>query len=212
MVSFAAMSSHRHALDTLLELQALDRVPRSGYAVRGVADAESVSEHSFHLVFLAWALAAEEESLDATRVMELALLHDVAEVRFGDLPRSAAHYLPAGAKARAEAAAAADILAPLGRRATDLHAEYAAQATPEARFVAACDKLQLVLKAAVYEGWGHGGLDDFLDRPERFLEGEFDSVRRVFAELWRRRGHDILELRAPARPGAPEPSGRGGSE
>jgi len=181
------MGTHQHPLDTLLELQVLDRIPRSGYSVRGVADPESVAEHSFHLVFLAWALAAEEAGLDRARVMELALLHDVAEVRFGDLPRSAAHYLPAGAKARAEAAAAAEILAPLGPRATDLHAEYAAQATPEARFVAACDKLQLLIKTRVYESWGCTGLDELWARPERFRDSEFGVVRRIFEELWRRR-------------------------
>ena len=43
----------RHAnaslLDLLLELQTLDRVPRSGYFLRGISDCESVSEHTFHL-------------------------------------------------------------------------------------------------------------------------------------------------------------------
>ncbi len=181
------MKLNQHLLDTLLELQALDRVPRSGYCLRGVTQPESVAEHSFHLVFLAWTLAAEEPDLDRTRVMELALLHDVAEVRFGDLPRSAAHYLPEGAKASAEMSAAEEILAPLGPRAAELFAEYSQRQTPEARFVAACDKLQLFLKATVYERWGAGGLAEFWNHPERFPDGGFAAVRRLFDELQRRR-------------------------
>ena len=175
-------------LDALLELQALDRVPRAGYALRGVAEAESVSEHAFHTTFLAWALAAEEPNLDRARVVELALVHDLAEVRTGDLPRTAAHYLPEGAKARAERAATRDLLAPLGERALALVAEYQAAETQEARFVATCDKLQLLIKASVYESWGAGALGGLKVNSEAALAGtEFESVRRVVEELKARR-------------------------
>ena len=174
-------------LDLLLELQTLDRVPRSGYALRGIAAPESVSEHSFHLVFLAWSLAVDIPGLDRTRVMELALIHDLAEVRTGDLPRTAAHYLPDGAKAAAEAAAARDLLAPLDSRATDLVSEYQARETPEARFVSACDKLQLLVKAAAYEDWGAAGLDDFWNHLKEFPDGGFEPIARLAEELRDRR-------------------------
>ena len=170
-------------LDLLRELQALDRVPRSGYSLRGVAAPESVSEHGFHLVFLAWALAAELPELDRTRVMELALVHDLAEVRTGDLPRTAAHYLPDGAKATAELAAARDLLAPLGERAIQLVSEYQAGESAEARFVAACDKLQILIKASVYEDWGATGLDGFWDHLESFPDGGFARIRELAEKL-----------------------------
>lgn len=174
-------------LDLLLELQTLDRVPRSGYSLRGVPEPESVSEHTFHTAFLVWALAPEVPELDRTRLMELALVHDLPEVRFGDLPRTAADYLPPGAKAEAESAAARDLLAPLGERAAALHAEYQAKESPEARFVAACDKLHILIKALVYEGWGTTGLDEFWARGESFPDGGFEPVRRLVAELLSRR-------------------------
>lgn len=166
-------------LDLLKELQALDRVPRSGYSLRGVSDPESVSEHSFHILFLAWALAEEEPHLDRTRVMELALIHDLPEVRTGDLPRTAAHYLPPGAKAGAEMAVAQDLLAPLGTRGTELLAEYQAKETPEARFVSTCDKLQLMIKARVYEEWGNGNTGSFSRHLDDFADGGFPSVRKL---------------------------------
>jgi len=181
------MGRNSKLLDLLLELQTLDRAPRSGYSLRGIAAPESVSEHSFHLAFLVWALAPEVPKLDRARALELALIHDLAEVRIGDLPRSAAHYLPAGAKASAEAAAIADLLAPAGERAAGLFAEYQSRSTREASFVAACDKLQLLIKAFVYESWGATGLDEFWQRSGDFPDAGFEVVGRIAKELAARR-------------------------
>ena len=69
------------------------------------------------MVFLVWALGPRIEGIDVHRAMEIALLHDLAELRVGDLPRTASRYFPAGAKNAAESAAMADVLAPAGRRA-----------------------------------------------------------------------------------------------
>jgi putative hydrolase of HD superfamily len=181
------MRPNEHLLDLVLELQSLDRLPRAGYVLRGVADPESVTEHSWHVAFLVWALGRDLPEVDAARAVEIALVHDLAELRIGDLPRTAGRYFPAGAKASAESAAVAEILAPLGERAVRLYAEYQEGQTPEARLVKACDKLQLMLKVAAYERWGAGGLAEFWDNPENFPDGGFAPVRDLFAALRRRR-------------------------
>jgi putative hydrolase of HD superfamily len=182
------MRRNETLLDLLLELQTLDRVPRMGYALRGVVEAESVSEHSWHVLFLVWAVGPRIPGVDLHRAMEIALVHDLAEVRIGDLPMTAGRYFADGAKKAAEAAAMAEILAPLPARALELYAEYEAGATPEARLVKACDKLQLMLKVAVYEGWGAGGLGEFWENPENFPDGGFPALRELFEELRARRG------------------------
>lgn len=174
-------------LDLLEELQTLDRVPRLGYSLRGVPDPESVSEHSFHVVFLVWALAPRVDGLDVLRALELALVHDLAEVRFGDLPRTAAHYLPKGAKAQAERRAMADLLAPLGSSKAGLLDEYQAGESLEARFVSVCDKLQLVLKAGVYERWNAGDVAEFGDALRHFDDGGFAPVAELVSALRQRR-------------------------
>lgn len=178
---------NNHLIELLLELQTLDRVPRSGYALRGIADPETVSEHSFHLLFLAWSLALELPDLDRLRILELALVHDLPEVRTGDLPRTVNRYLPQGAKATAERAAAVELFAPLGDHALDLLDEYQSRATPEARFVSVCDKLQLLLKVDAYERWGNAGLDDLANNLDTFDDGGFEPVRRLVDELRSRR-------------------------
>jgi len=173
-------------LDLFLELQALDRVPRMGFALRGVPQAESVAEHSFHVATLVWILAREEPTVDAFRALELALIHDLAEVRTGDLPMTAGRYLPAGAKATGERAAFDELLAPLGSHGELLLDEFGAASSPEARFVKACDKLQLMLKVSAYEGWGARSLQEFWENPDNFRGGEFVTVDRLIADLKRR--------------------------
>jgi putative hydrolases of HD superfamily len=170
-------------LDLLLELQTLDRVPRSGYFLRGISDCESVSEHTFQLAMLVWFLAGSEPGLDRSHAVELALMHDLAELRIGDLPRTATAYLPADVKHAAERRAAVDILAPADPLATALYEEYEAGASAEARFVRACDKLQLMIKVTVYESWGHRGLAEFWGNPANFPQSDFASIQRLFADL-----------------------------
>jgi len=181
------MRANSTLLDLFLEVQILDRVPRSGFVLRGVAEPESVTEHCWHVLFLVWALgnrvAATEPGFDLNRAVEIALVHDLAELRIGDLPRTSSHYFPEGAKKAAEAAAMADVLAPLPERARELYDEYQAGATPEARLVKACDKLQLMLKVAVYERWGTGALAEFWDNPDNFPDGGFPAVAELFEEL-----------------------------
>ncbi|MEM1245006.1 MAG: HD domain-containing protein [Acidobacteriota bacterium] len=158
-------------LELLLELQNLDRVPRMGYLLRGVSPVESVAEHSYHVALLVGLLAPHEESVDTERALLMALLHDAAEVRSGDLPRPMTHYLPKGAKSTMESALLRDLFEPAGSSTRELLEEYGAKKSPEARFVAACDRLQLVLKARHYELTQQGDVAEFfraLDEPSEW--------------------------------------------
>jgi putative hydrolase of HD superfamily len=187
------MKANRSLLDVFLEIQMLDRIPRAGFVLRGVAEPESVAEHSLHVLFLVWALGPKIEGIDVPRAVEIALIHDLAELRIGDLPRTSSRYFPDGAKKAAESAAMADILAPLDERSRLLYDEYQHGTTPEARLVKACDKLQLMLKVAVYERWGTGALAEFWDNPENFPDGGFPVVRELFEELRQRRNAEARQ-------------------
>jgi putative hydrolase of HD superfamily len=194
---------NRTLLDLFLELETLDRIPRSGYLLRGIADCESIAEHSFHLAAIVWLLAGREPALDRARALELALVHDLAELRIGDLPRTAVDYFAPGAKHAAERRAVDDILAPAEPRARRLYAEYESEASPEARFVRACDRLQLLLKASVYERWGHGGLGEFWENPANLPPREFASVAQLFDELRARRADAPRDAAGAPRADAP---------
>ena len=181
-------------LDLLLETQALDRVPRFGYLIRGVDNAESVTEHSWHVLFLVWVLADRLPRVDRGHALDLAMIHDLAELRLGDLARTASRYFPSGSKQQAESAAMAEILAPLPETTRELLAEYHAARSREARLVKACDKLQLMIKVAVYESWGATGMTRFWDNPDNFFDGGFDLVRELYEELKARRDASDLNL------------------
>ena len=177
------MGPNGSLLELLLEVETLDRVPRAGWLLRGVADGESVAEHSFHVALLVWTLGVEVAGLDVGRAVAMALVHDLAELRFGDLPRTASRYLPRAAKHEAERAAFADLTAPAGPRAAEHFAEYQTGETREARFVRACDKLQLLLKVTVYQSWGAGALAEFWANPDNFPAPEFAPVDALLAAL-----------------------------
>ena len=181
------MKRNESLVEVMLELQGLDRVPRSGFALRGVSEPESVAEHSFHVAALVWALATDEPEVNAHRALELALVHDMAEVRTGDLPMTATGYFGAEVKSKAERAALDELLAPLGERAAECADEVEARQTSEARFVKACDKLQLLLKVTAYEHAGAGALGEFWRNESNYPSTEFTSVTRLFEALRERR-------------------------
>lgn len=147
-------------LDVLLEIQGFDRIPRLGFLQRGVSDVESVCEHSWHVAFLVSRLGRLVPSLDRLRAIELALEHDLAELRTGDLPRPVAHYLAAGVKRRLEQRVLQDLGKHLPHPLSSIDEPLDSL---EHRFVKACDRLQLAIKTAAYHRAGWSGCADFLD-------------------------------------------------
>ncbi len=110
---------------------------------------ENDAEHSWHLALMAIVLAehAREPKLDISRVVQMALVHDLVEIDAGDtfVYDLAAH---AGKEER-ELRAAERIfnLLPLdsAREMRALWDEFEAGDTPEARFARSLDRLQPVL-------------------------------------------------------------------
>ena len=96
-------------LSTLIELQRLKNLDRTGWTLRGLPPrTESVASHSFGVcvtaMFLADELAARGIQLDVVRMMRIALLHDWSEARIGDMPRTATEYFGSQARKSAELA------------------------------------------------------------------------------------------------------------
>jgi putative hydrolase of HD superfamily len=159
-------------IDTLIELQRLKRLDRTGWVLRGLPPgAESVGAHCYGVavvaMFLADRLKLFKEEVDVERVLRMALLHDAAEVRVGDMPRTATEYFGAAARARAETRAFEDIVAGLDRRLAEhyieIHHDYEQRMSIESRIVKAADLIDLLLQALAFERSGVRGLDEFWD-------------------------------------------------
>ncbi len=142
---------------------ALKLLPRIGWLQRGVANAESVADHSFGLAALALVFTAADDSVDRERVLAMALIHDVAEALLGDLPFSARRLIGDAVKRDAERRALVELCAPLpgGERLIWLWEEYAAGATREARLVKALDRIETLVQALAYERAGNRLLNEF---------------------------------------------------
>lgn len=146
----------------LLEADALKHVERRSWLVDG-SRRENSAEHSWHVALLALVLSEHaEEPVDALRVVQMMILHDLVEIDAGDTFR----YDDAGAKDKAEREArAADRLFALlppdqGRTLRALWEEFEAGESPEARFAAAVDRLMPLLQGHATEGrtWREHGV------------------------------------------------------
>lgn len=170
-------------LRSLLDLLALDRLPRTGWLLAGVEPAESITDHALGTALVALALGPRvEPPLDVDRAVSLAVLHDAGEALLGDLPRPGARLLPDGAKHEAEGAAADRLLGPLSDLARERHREVAERATREARFVGLCDKLQMGVRLVDLHRSGARGLADFRATVAELDCAEFppcDELRRA---------------------------------
>ena len=180
-------------LPILADLQRLKRLDRTGWVLRGLAPgAESVAAHSYGVAFAAMLLADEVRArgveLDVERVLRLALLHDLAEARTGDMPRTMAEYYGAEARRRAEGLAFADAVRDLGGPLSEeygrLHEDYERRASVEARLVKAADIVDLLAQALAFERAGARGLDEFWEGAAARDFGLEGAAREVVAETF----------------------------
>ena len=168
----------------LFALAKLDDLPRTGWILAGVPQPESVAGHALGVAHLALACGPQESPpLDLEACLAMALVHDVAEARSGDLPRAAGQALPAGAKASMEQALAGPLLKALGPRAEEAWHGYQAQTTREARFVKACDRLQMGVQAVSRLRGGQRGLQDFGRGLEAGDWSEFPTLQSLWGTL-----------------------------
>lgn len=174
-------------LSTLIELQRLKRLDRTGWTLRGLPNGtESVAAHSFGVSVTAMMLAdkfiAGGIVVDVEKVLRIALLHDWAEVRVGDMPRTGTLYFGSEARKQAETAAFSDVVREVDA-ATGLYAnlyeDYEHRRSLEARLVKAADVLDLLVQVLALERAGARGLDEFwavAEKPEFNLEGEAEQI------------------------------------
>lgn len=119
----------------------------------GIQGGETVACHMYRMALMASLLTPP--TLDKTRCIEMALVHDLAEAIVGDITPDCG--VSREEKRRREEQAMSCIIASLGetspqaRRVRELWNEYEEDKTEEADFVHQLDKLELALQASEYE-------------------------------------------------------------
>lgn len=148
--------------ERILEWLELKNVTRAGWVRAGVDNPESVAAHSWGMSILALKLCPPD--LDLTRVLSLCLVHDLPEVRVGDLTP----HDDCSTKAEDERAA----MFALAPEWIELFDEYEKGNSPEAQFVKQLDKLDMGLQAKVYQRKQGIALDEFIESATNRINDE----------------------------------------
>ena len=171
-------------IEAYFEFNHLKQLYRQGWLQRGIPPSrcESVAEHTFGVALLALFIAETyAPTLDTSKVLRLALLHDFGEIYVGDL--TPADGVNRAEKQQRERQAVTQVLHKLPRGATyvALWEEYERGESPEARFVRQMDRLEMVLQASVYEHQGLADLSEFFASVQPVLTDP--AVREILQEL-----------------------------
>ena len=140
--------------DFLFEMGHLKHITRAGWLLLGIAQPETVAEHSFRVGITGLVLAVAEGA-DVGRTAALCLMHDTHETRIGDVPSVGRAYVTSAAPEAVSAHQTAAMPNDVAKVLQDLKAEYEAGETTEARVARDADKLETLLQAMEYQAQGH---------------------------------------------------------
>lgn len=155
-------------VDFLFEVGMLKRTPRSGWQFLG-AGSESVAEHVFRTTMIAYVLASMDNSVDADRVLRLALVHDLPETRTGDLNYVNQKYVKPDEKRATD-----DMTAglPFGDELRELLSEYRNESSPEAVIAHDADQIEMLLQLKEHLDGGCPAASEWTPFVERRLRTE----------------------------------------
>ena len=180
------------------EIGVLKNLPRTGWRFRGIKDAESIADHCYRVSLLSMILAdvltEQDVPLDVGKVMRLALLHEVAEARIGDLPFPTLKYIPKEVKAAGERAAVESMFehfGPLQQKYMQLWDEFEEGTSIEGKLVQAADKLELMIQVLEYEKIGYRSLDEFWTNPWNYRSFDDSPLIQEIMDLLYQKREDL---------------------
>ena len=140
----------KHIANLLFEMRMLKDIVRSGYSFLG-SGSESIAEHSFTTAFICFVMSKLDGEVDGSKLMAMALLHDIPEARTGDLNYVQKKYTRVN-----EAKAISHLIKPLpfGNDIKSLIEEFNQGETREAKLASDADQLSFVLELKKLEDTG----------------------------------------------------------
>ncbi|MEM9890963.1 MAG: HD domain-containing protein [Actinomycetota bacterium] len=165
----------------MAELHSLSKLPRTGWLLAGVENAETVAIHCYETAIFAYLLSRQmDEEVDIGKVLLMALFHEVGETRLADLPRRAAPYIKE-AKNDAEERIAADVLDGLADDLPEILHEFHERKTLEARLAEAAEELQIIFAAAMYAKESNGDMSEYRRDAAKYDSYGIESAEAVGA-------------------------------
>jgi putative hydrolase of HD superfamily len=150
----------------LFEAMLLKRIHRTGYQFLGPGK-ESVAEHTFGVMCIAWTLAQLTPEVNTGRLLAMCLVHDLPEARMGDLNYVQKRYVTAH-----EDKAAAHLTEglPFGPDIRALLEEFNDRKTIEARLARDADQLAFLLDLKSLSDMGYRTPDKWAGHVKERLE------------------------------------------
>lgn len=148
---------------------------RTGWVLRNIPDPETIAGHMYRMAMLSF-LVDNEENLDKIKIMQMALIHDLAECIVGDITPKCG--VPPDEKHRREDEAMMNICNLLGDKGPSIlqmFREYEKQESPEAQYVKDLDRLDLIMQAYEYEK-----RDNMPGRLEEFFKSTNGKIKHPF--------------------------------
>lgn len=134
-------SEFKQAANFLFEVGMLAKTPRSGFFFLGSGN-QTVAEHINRTVYIGFVLSRLVKDVDAAKVMQMCVFHDIAEARVSDL-----NYVHQKYTVRHEHKAVDDLAAsvPFGEELKMIIDEYETRETREAQLAKDADNLEFLI-------------------------------------------------------------------
>ena len=169
----------------LFETMLLKRVRRTGYQFLGPGK-ESVAEHTFGVMCIAWTLARLAPEADEGRLLAMCLIHDLPEARMGDLNHVQKKYVTANEKM---AVAHMTRGLPFGPDIQVLLDEFNARESVEAQLAHDADQLAFLLDLKSLSDMGYAAPDKWAGHVKTRLQTDAgiklsESIAKTEWDSW----------------------------
>lgn len=172
--------------DLLNEWMLLSKIPRTGYFFLGGVQ-QSVAEHTYGMMAIAFVLAELcKVPIDREKLLLLALFHDVAEVRTGDLTPLNKRYVSVDLK---KVLSDFKNSQPIGLKLQEIISEYECNESLEAKLVHDADQLELLITLKREYDCGNPSAMRWFDRVSKGLKTDLakslcEELRQTPYDRW----------------------------
>jgi putative hydrolase of HD superfamily len=149
----------------------------------------NLADHHFRVFWIAMTIAAHEKDVDTGKIAKMALVHDIAESRAGDVDYIARQYVE-----RNEELAIQDMLQGTGLEA-EFHAlweEYETRESLESKIVKDADNLDVDFELAEQAATGNGLQQLWNDNRQFVAKSKLytETAKKLFEQLEKTNPHD----------------------
>lgn len=163
-------------------------LPRSGWLLRGIKNCESVSDHSYQVVFISLILGyylkdKHDIKINMEKLLSIAALHDIGESLITDIPEPALRF--SGSKSNFEENAINELFDnfEFKDKFIALWKEFEYRESNEGIIVKIADKIDMLIQAYQYNLHGFKNLKEFWDFGKSNPDFKFEWIEDLISEL-----------------------------